>query len=153
MPAEDERYAALCRVECARCGAAVLAAKFSPQHTSVQWSVAAVRACWEFSAAGRPSALHFEMQLPPAAVARSLRLPPGQPAAMVAVRFEDPETAQPVALTFAAIRPDLFRIVVESGESPLPGSGQDGLPGAWTHAVKDWETPPPEDPAKPRTGP
>ena len=57
MPAEDERYAALCRVECARCGAAVLAAKFSPQHTSVQWSVAAVRACWEFSAAGRPSAL------------------------------------------------------------------------------------------------
>ena len=103
--------------------------------------------------AGRPSALHFEMQLPPAAVARSLRLPPGQPAAMVAVRFEDPETGQPLALTFAAIRPDLFRIVVESGESPLPDSGQDGLPGAWTHAVKDWETPPPEDPAKPRTGP
>ena len=53
----DERHAALCPVECARCGAAVLAAKFSPQHTSVQWSVAAVRACWEFSAAGRPSAL------------------------------------------------------------------------------------------------
>ena len=81
--------------------------------------------------------------MPPAAVARSLRLPPGQPAAMVAVRFEDPETAQPVALTFAAIRPDLFRIVVESGESPLPGSSREGLPGAWTHAVKDWEPPPP----------
>jgi len=88
--------------------------------------------------AGRPSALHFEMQLPPAAVARSLRLPPGQPAAMVTVRFDDPETARPVALTFAAIRPDLFRIVVESGESPLPGGGR----GAWTHAVKDWEPPP-----------
>ena len=60
MPAEDERYAALCRVECARCGAAVLAAKFSPQHTSVQWTAAAVRTCWEFSASlalGRPSAL------------------------------------------------------------------------------------------------
>jgi len=57
MLAEDERYAALCRVDCTRCGAAVLAAKFSPQHTSVQWSAAAVRACWEFSAAGRPSAL------------------------------------------------------------------------------------------------
>jgi hypothetical protein len=89
--------------------------------------------------AGRPSALHFEMQLPPAAVARSLRLPPGQPAAMVTVRFDDPETAQPVALTFAALRPDLFRIVVESGESPLPGSGR----GAWTHAVRDWEPPSP----------
>lgn len=89
--------------------------------------------------AGRPSALHFEMQLPPAAVARSLRLPPGQPAAMVSVRFDDPETARPVALTFAAIRPDLFRIVVESGEPPLPGSGR----GGWTHAVRDWEAPPP----------
>jgi len=88
--------------------------------------------------AGRPSALHFEMQLPPAAVARSLRLPPGQPAAMVTVRFDDPETARPVALTFAAIRPDLFRIVVESGEPPLPAGGR----GAWTHAVKDWEPPP-----------
>ena len=90
---------------------------------------------------GRPSALHFEMQLPPAAVARSLRLPPGQPAAMVAVRFDDPQTAQPVALTFTAIRPDLFRIVVESGESPLPGGGPGGLSGAWAYALKDWEPP------------
>jgi hypothetical protein len=53
----DERYAALGPVECARCGAAVLAAKFSPQHTTVQWTAAAVRACREFGAAGRPSAL------------------------------------------------------------------------------------------------
>ncbi len=44
-------------MQCARCGAAVLAAKFSPEHTSVQWTEAAVRACWEFSLAGRPSAL------------------------------------------------------------------------------------------------
>ena len=57
MPAEDERYAAFACVECGRCGAAVLAAKFSPQHTSVQWTAAAVRSCWEFSAASRPSAL------------------------------------------------------------------------------------------------
>ena len=60
MLAEDERRAAFCPVECGRCGAGVLAAKFSPQHTSVQWSAEAVRACSEFSAAvtlGRPSAL------------------------------------------------------------------------------------------------
>jgi hypothetical protein len=60
MPAEDERRGAVCCVQCARCGAAVLAVKFSPQHTSVQWSTAAVRTCWEFSASsalGRPSAL------------------------------------------------------------------------------------------------
>jgi len=56
----DERQAAFCSVECGRCGAAVLAAKFSPRHTSVQWSAASVAACAEFSAAlvlGRPSAL------------------------------------------------------------------------------------------------
>jgi len=104
-----------------------------------------LRARPEEPRAGRPGALHFEMQLPPAAVARSLRLAPGQPAAMVAVRFDDPETARPVALTFAAIRPDMFRIVVEPGESPLPKGGPGGFPGAWTHAVKDWE-PPPQDP-------
>ncbi len=51
----DERHASLSPVKCARCGTAVLAAKFSPQHTSVQWSAAAVRECAEFS--GRPSAL------------------------------------------------------------------------------------------------
>ena len=56
----DERHAALCPVECARCGAAVLAAKFSPQHTVVQWNPESVRACAEFAAGaarGRPSAL------------------------------------------------------------------------------------------------
>jgi hypothetical protein len=53
----DERRGLVSPVECARCGAEVLAVKFSPQHTSVQWTAAAVRACWEFSAAGRPSAL------------------------------------------------------------------------------------------------
>ena len=60
MLARDERYGAFCPVECGRCGAGVLAAKFSPQHTSVQWSAAAVQACFEFAAAaalGRPSAL------------------------------------------------------------------------------------------------
>jgi hypothetical protein len=53
----DERHAALAPVQCARCGAAVLVAKFSPQHTSVQWSADAVRACFEFACAGRASAL------------------------------------------------------------------------------------------------
>ena len=56
----DERRAAFCPVECGRCGAAVLAAKFSPQHTSVQWSAASVAVCAEFSeraAEGTRSAL------------------------------------------------------------------------------------------------
>ena len=35
----------------------MLAAKFSPQHTTVQWTSEAVRMCLEFGAADRPSAL------------------------------------------------------------------------------------------------
>ena len=57
MRAEDERRGAVASVSCARCGAAVRAVKFSAQHTSVQWTAAAVASCWEFSAASRPSAL------------------------------------------------------------------------------------------------
>ena len=56
----DERHAALQEVACDRCAAVVLVVKFSPQHTSVQWSLAATAACAEFSAraaAGERSAL------------------------------------------------------------------------------------------------
>ncbi|HKA98106.1 MAG TPA: UTRA domain-containing protein [Streptosporangiaceae bacterium] len=90
--------------------------------------------------AGRPAALHVEMQPPPASLARNLRLSAGQPAAMVAVRFDDPEAARPVALTVAAVRPDLFRIVVETGESPFPRGGEGGFPGGWAQAVEDWKS-------------
>lgn len=56
----DERDAGLSPVECERCGVSALVAKFSPQHTSVQWSLESVRACAEFSArvvAGEQTAL------------------------------------------------------------------------------------------------
>ncbi|MGO8957919.1 MAG: hypothetical protein ACLQFR_11195 [Streptosporangiaceae bacterium] len=56
----DERRARYCEVACAECGAVVLAAKFSVQHTSVQWDAAAVRRCAEFArraAAGEQTAL------------------------------------------------------------------------------------------------
>jgi hypothetical protein len=56
----DERLSRYCQVECAACGAAVLAAKFSVQHTSVQWDAAALRQCAEFvrrAAAGEQTPL------------------------------------------------------------------------------------------------
>jgi hypothetical protein len=56
----DERNASFRQVTCDRCLAGVLVAKFSPQHTSVQWSPAAMRACAEFAAraaAGEQTAL------------------------------------------------------------------------------------------------
>jgi DNA-binding GntR family transcriptional regulator len=93
----------------------------------------------EFVPVGRPSALSVEMQPPPPAVARSLRLSAGQPAAMVTVRFDDPATSRPVALTVAVLRPEKFRIAVQSPELPLPDGGDGSFSGAWTHAVEDWE--------------
>jgi len=88
---------------------------------------------------GEPRAVHVEMQPPPPSVARSLRLSAGQPAAMVTVRFDDPAEGRPVALTVAVFRPDMFRIVVDSGERPLVDGDEGSFSGAWTHAVEDWE--------------
>ncbi len=70
---------------------------------------------------GQPAALHLELQPPPSSVARGLRLRAGQPAAIVTVRFDDPASGRPCALTVAALRPDLFRIVIDSpgGTSPV----------------------------------
>jgi hypothetical protein len=45
----DERKARYCPVYCDVCGAVVRAAKFSVQHTSVQWDADAVRRCAEFA--------------------------------------------------------------------------------------------------------
>jgi hypothetical protein len=49
-PRADERHAGVAPVCCASCGATVLVAKFSPQHTSVQWSLEAMDTCGEFGA-------------------------------------------------------------------------------------------------------
>jgi len=46
----DERLWRYADVECGRCGAVVQVAKFSPQHTSVQWTAESVLACQEFGA-------------------------------------------------------------------------------------------------------
>ena len=48
MPRADDRRASWRPVRCARCGAAVQVAKFSPQHTSVQWTATATASCAEF---------------------------------------------------------------------------------------------------------
>jgi hypothetical protein len=44
-------------VACARCGAVVQVAKFSLQHTSIQWPAEAVLCCAEFAGTDRHSAL------------------------------------------------------------------------------------------------
>jgi hypothetical protein len=49
MTRADDRRASAQAVRCERCGASVLAAKFSPEHTSVQWTAAAAATCAEFT--------------------------------------------------------------------------------------------------------
>ncbi len=88
---------------------------------------------------GRACAFQVEFQPPAPSVGRSLRLVAGEPAATVTVRFEDPAQRGVVVLAVAVLRPDMFRIVVESPGIPKPTVGPDGFPGAWTQAAGDWE--------------
>jgi DNA-binding GntR family transcriptional regulator len=88
---------------------------------------------------GRPGAFQVDFAPPAPSVARTLRLAPGDPAATVTVRFEDAGRRKVIALTVAVLRPDLFRIVVESPGIPAPTVGPEGPPGSWTRAVEDWE--------------
>ncbi|MBV9380290.1 MAG: UTRA domain-containing protein [Streptosporangiaceae bacterium] len=64
--------------------------------------------------AAYPSVLDLELAPPQPSVARSLRLVPGQPAITVTIRFDDPATARPAGLTVVILKPELFRVVVET---------------------------------------
>lgn len=88
---------------------------------------------------GRPGAFQVDFAPPAPSVARTLRLSPGDPAAAVTVRLEEAARRTVIALTVAVLRPDLFRIVVESPGSPAPTVGSAGPPGSWTRAVEGWE--------------
>lgn len=89
----------------------------------------------DVTAIGMPRSVHLEMQPPPPALARRLRLAAGQPAALVTTRFDDLEQRRPVALTAAVFRLDLFRIVVQTAKRPLAGSGEGSVAGAGTQAT------------------
>jgi hypothetical protein len=62
----------------------------------------------------RPATLHVDMRPPQPAVARSLRLVPGQPAVTVTIRFDDPSARLPAALTVVVLRPELIRLSIEA---------------------------------------
>ncbi len=62
--------------------------------------------------AGRPATLNVEMRPPQPSVARGLHLGPGQPAITVTIRFD--ESSVPVALTVVMLRPDYFKVSVET---------------------------------------
>jgi DNA-binding GntR family transcriptional regulator len=88
---------------------------------------------------GAATALHLELQAPPPSVARSLRLGAGQPALIVTIRFDDVVTGRPIALTIAVLRPEMFRLVLESPFHPPTQADAGNLAGSWTRAVEGWE--------------
>jgi hypothetical protein len=83
----DERRPVAREVRCARCAAVVLAAKFSPQQTSVQWTAGAVRACAESALIDGCASLRASID----AAVRDGRLPVVSPVPEVAA----PEVAAP----------------------------------------------------------
>jgi DNA-binding GntR family transcriptional regulator len=58
-----------------------------------------------------------ELTSPPPAVARGLRLPPGQPAITVTIRFDARDTMLPVGLTAVTMKPQYFRVVIQTGDA------------------------------------
>jgi DNA-binding GntR family transcriptional regulator len=72
-------------------------------------------------AAVRARAVDLELTPPQPSVARSLRLPPGQPAISVTIRFDDRAAGSPAGLTVVTLKPHYFRVVIQAGDQ-LPRS-------------------------------
>jgi hypothetical protein len=64
------------------------------------------------------AAVSVEMSPPQPSIARSLRLSPGQPVITVTARFDDAVTGEPAGLTVVVLRPELFRVAVDTTEAP-----------------------------------
>jgi DNA-binding GntR family transcriptional regulator len=64
------------------------------------------------------AAVSVEMSPPQPSIARSLRLSPGLPVITVTVRFDDPVTGEPAGLTVVMLKPELFRVAIDTSEAP-----------------------------------
>ena len=90
------------------------------------------------------AAVSVEMSPPQPSIARSLRLSPGQPVITVTARFDDAVTGEPAGLTVVMLKPELFRVAIDTTEAPagtrLPSfvSGSGSAP-AWTRARRTWD--------------
>jgi DNA-binding GntR family transcriptional regulator len=68
---------------------------------------------------GAAVAVSVEMSPPQPAVARSLRLSPGQPVTTVTIRFDDSGTGAPGGLTVVMLKPELFRVAIDTAEASV----------------------------------
>jgi DNA-binding GntR family transcriptional regulator len=65
------------------------------------------------------AAVTVELSPPQPAVARSLRLSPGQPVITVTARFDDSATGSPAGLTVVMLKPELFRVAIDTTEAQV----------------------------------
>ncbi len=65
------------------------------------------------------AAVSMEMSPPQPSIARSLRLSPGQPVITVTIRFDDSATGEPAGLTVVMLKPELFRVAIDTIEAPV----------------------------------
>ena len=63
------------------------------------------------------ASVSLELSPPQPSVARSLRLSPGQPVITVTVRFDDTATGEPTGLTVVKLKPELFRIAIDTSQA------------------------------------
>ena len=82
----------------------------SDQETDREFSFGSVLSAMPAAAAS------VEMSPPQPSIARSLRLSPGQLVITVTVRFDDPDTGEPAGLTVVMLKPELFRIAIDTNE-------------------------------------
>jgi DNA-binding GntR family transcriptional regulator len=85
----------------------------------------------------RPGTVHLEVQPPPSRIARHLRLSQGESAITVTVMFTHAPSGSAAALTVAVLRPDLFRVSIESSP-PQPSTRP---VHDWAHTVLDQDLP------------
>lgn len=81
-----------------------------------------------------PLAVSVQMELPPKSVARRLHLAASQMAVLVTALFGDQPGRCPAALTSTVLRPDMFRITVDTTAAE---AGSHGLPAARSPADVD----------------
>jgi GntR family transcriptional regulator len=65
------------------------------------------------------AAVSVELSPPQPSIARSLRLSPGQPVIIVTARFNDAATGEPTGLTVVMLKPELFRVAIDTTEAPV----------------------------------
>jgi DNA-binding GntR family transcriptional regulator len=85
-----------------------------------------------------PRFLHTEMQQPPRWAAQALGLSASDRAVLITTRYDDTRDGKPVALTIAALRPDLLRVTIASSDEPIIAGDSGEVSPGWMHVDGDW---------------